>query len=155
MAAELVETDRLRARTVAQIAPDRIESVARHLATRSHTEPWWEPERGAAMTHERVSLYGLPIVSKRRVAYDRIDRADARGMFIRHALVAGDWDAPPRFLPGNRARVVEVPPLAPRLRPHPQVTHDTPLPFLTAPPPPHLPTAPRFHHWWRHARDAP
>src|SRR3546814_16658999 len=87
MAAELVETDRLRARTVAQIAPDRIESVARHLVTRSHTEPWWEPERGAAMTHERVSLYGLPIVSTRRVAYARLDRAAAPAMFLRPALV--------------------------------------------------------------------
>src|SRR3546814_20663451 len=102
MAAELVETDRLRARTVAQIAPDRIESVARHLATRSHTEPWWEPERGAAMTHERVSLHGLPIVSKRRVAYDLVDRPAARGMFIRPAPVARRSAAPHRFHPATR-----------------------------------------------------
>src|SRR3546814_10009237 len=110
MAAELVETDRLRARTVAQIAPDRIEPVARHLVTRRHTEPWWEPERGAAMTHERVSLYGLPIVFKRRVAYDRNHRADARDLFIRHPLVRGRRDAPHPFLPENRQPVLAVRP---------------------------------------------
>src|SRR5690606_28992670 len=97
MAAELVETNRLRARTVAQISPDRIEQAARHLVTRSHGEPWWDRERGAAMTSERVSLYGLPIVSSRRVAYDRVDPAGARELFIRHALVAGEWDAPHAF----------------------------------------------------------
>src|SRR3546814_6763979 len=149
MSAELVETDRLRARTVAHIAPDRIESVARHLATRSHTEPCWEPERGAAMTHERVSLYGLPIVSKRRVAYDRIDRADARGMFIRHALVAGDWDAPPRFLPGNRARVVEVLALEHRLRRDLLVTDDELVAFFDARLPDDITTGKRFDKWWR------
>ena len=101
MAAELVETNRLRARTVAAIQPERLERVAAHLVMRSHGEPWWDEERGAAMAHERVSLFGLPIVAKRRVGYERVDPADARHMFIHHALVREEWPARHAFLQDN------------------------------------------------------
>ena len=92
MAAELVETNRLRARTVAQIEPGDIEKVAGHLVTRSYEDPWWDEARGEAMTTERVSLYGLPVVTGRRKPVDQVDPARARAMFLRHALVDGDWD---------------------------------------------------------------
>src|SRR5690606_35758499 len=71
MAGELVETDRLRARMVARIDPAWIEPLAGHLVRRTHGEPWWDAGRGAALTSERVSLYGLPIVPSRRVPLDR------------------------------------------------------------------------------------
>ena len=116
MAAELVETNRLRARTVAQITPDRIEQAAGHLVTRSHEEPWWEEARGAAMTTERVSLYGLPIVHRRRVQLDRVDPADARRMFLRHALVDGDWDGRHAFVQANKEQVADVVALEERVR---------------------------------------
>ena len=73
MAAELVETNRLRARTVAQIEPGDIEQVAGHLVTRSYEDPWWDEARGEAMTTERVSLYGLPVVTGRRKPVDQVD----------------------------------------------------------------------------------
>ena len=116
MAAELVETNRLRARTVAQITPDRIEQAAGHLVTRSHEEPWWEEARGAAMTTERVSLYGLPLVTGRRVQLDRVDPAEARSMFLRHALVDGDWDGRHAFVQANQEQVADVVALEERVR---------------------------------------
>jgi ATP-dependent helicase HrpA len=153
MAAELVETDRLRARTVAQITPDRIERVAGHLVTRSHGEPWWERERGAAMVEERVSLYGLPIVPRRRVAYDRVDPADARRLFLRHALVAGEWDAPHAFLQANHDRIVEVLALEHRLRRDLLVTDDDLVAFFDERVPAEVTTARRFDKWWRGERE--
>ena len=105
MAAELVETDRLRARRVATISPEWAERLGAHLVKRSYGEPWWDARRGAAVTSETVTLYGLPIVTGRVVAYDRVDRATARALFIRHALVEGDWTAHHAFLGRNAAFV--------------------------------------------------
>jgi ATP-dependent helicase HrpA len=153
MAGELVETDRLRARTVAQLEPHRIEDVAAHLVTRSHGEPWWEPERAAAMVHERVSLYGLPIVSQRRIAYDRIDPVEARRLFLRHALVQGEWDAPHAFLEVNRQRVVEVLALEHRVRRDLLVGDDELEGFFDRVVPPDLTTGKRFDRWWRRERE--
>ena len=89
MAAELVETNRLWARVAARIQPEWVERLGGHLVKRSYSEPWWDAERGAAMADERVTLYGLPIVTARRVSYGRVDPAGARELFIRHALVRG------------------------------------------------------------------
>jgi ATP-dependent helicase HrpA len=149
MAAELVETNRLRARTVAPIQPDRIERIAAHLVTRSHGEPWWEPDRGAVMVEERVTLYGLPIVPKRRVGYERIDPADARALFIRHALVLGEWDAPHPFLQDNRDRVVEVLALEHRVRRDLLVGDDELESFFDERLPGDITTGRRFDRWWR------
>jgi ATP-dependent helicase HrpA len=152
MAAELVETNRLRARTVAQIDPDRIERVAAHLVTRSHGEPWWEPSRGAAVAHERVSLYGLPIVANRRVGYERLDPAGARELFIRHALVHGEWDAPHAFLEANHDRIVEVLALEHRLRRALLVDDDALVDFFAARLPADITTGRRFDRWWKDER---
>ncbi|MEO7429408.1 MAG: ATP-dependent RNA helicase HrpA, partial [Acidimicrobiales bacterium] len=152
MAAELVETNQLRARTVAAVQPERIEAVAGHLVTRSHGEPWWDEERGAAMVHERVSLYGLPIVAKRRVGYDRIDPVDARHMFITHALVRGEWDAPHGFLQVNQERIVEVLALEHRVR-RDLLVDDTELEaFFDARLPTEITTARHFDRWWKRQR---
>ena len=103
MAAELVETNRLRARTVAQITPDRIEQAAGHLVARSYDEPWWDEARGAAMTNERVSLYGLPLVSgRRRAARPGRSAPPPAMLFLRHALVDGDWDGAARLRAGEQ-----------------------------------------------------
>jgi ATP-dependent helicase HrpA len=152
MAAELVETNRLRARTVAAIQPERIERIAAHLVTRSHSEPWWEPERGAAMVHERVSLYGLPIVARRRVGYERVDPAGARELFIRHALVHGEWDAPHAFLRENHERVVEVLALEHRVRRDLLVDDEAMAAFFGARLPEDITTGRRFDRWWRDER---
>ncbi|TAL40748.1 MAG: ATP-dependent RNA helicase HrpA [Salinibacterium sp.] len=93
MSAELVETSRLFARTNAAIDPAWAESIAGDLAKRSYSEPHWEKKQGAAVAFERVTLYGVPIIAKRRVQFSRIDAAWARDLFIRHALVEGEWPA--------------------------------------------------------------
>jgi ATP-dependent helicase HrpA len=150
MAAELVETNRLRARTVAQIAPDRIEQAAGHLVTRSHDEPWWEEARGAAMTDERVSLYGLPLVTGRRVQLDRVDPAEARAMFLRHALVDGDWDGDRHaFVQANKAQVADVVALEERVRRDLLVSDDDLEAFFDARVPADVTTARRFDRWWK------
>ena len=153
VAAELVETDRVRARTVAAISPDRIEEVAAHLVTRSHGEPWWERDRGAAMVDERVSLYGLPIVPKRRTSFDKVDPAGARELFLRHALVQGEWDGPHAFLAANHDRVIEVLALEHRLRRDLLVGDDELVEFFDTRVPHHVTTGKRFDRWWRKERE--
>ncbi|PZQ90747.1 MAG: ATP-dependent RNA helicase HrpA [Leifsonia xyli] len=91
MAAELVETSRLFARTVAAIDPAWAEPIAGDLAKRSHSEPHWSSTQGAALVWEKVTLYGVPIVPRRRSQLSRIDAPLARELFLRHALVQGDW----------------------------------------------------------------
>ncbi|MEQ1788593.1 MAG: ATP-dependent RNA helicase HrpA, partial [Acidimicrobiales bacterium] len=155
MAAELVETNRLRARTVAQITPDRIEQAAGHLVTRSYEEPWWEQERGTAMTIERVSLFGLPLVTGRRVQLDRIDRVEARALFLRHALVDGDWDgARHAFVRANQEQVAEVVALEERVRRDLLVSDDALVAFFDARVPAEVSTAKRFDAWWKKAQRA-
>ncbi|MBF0815112.1 ATP-dependent RNA helicase HrpA [Microbacterium paludicola] len=99
MAAELVETSRLFARTAAQIDPAWAESLAGDLAKRQVSEPHWSKDAGAAVAYEKVTLYGVEIVPRRRIQFARVDRAAARELFVRHALVEGEWD--PSRLPQN------------------------------------------------------
>lgn len=92
MSAELVETSRLFARTNAAIDLSWAEPIAGDLAKRSYSEPHWEKKQGSAVVYERVTLYGVPIVARRRMQLARIDAELARELFIRSALVDGDWD---------------------------------------------------------------
>ncbi|WP_110588585.1 ATP-dependent RNA helicase HrpA [Microbacterium suaedae] len=92
MAAELVETSRLFARTVAAIDVAWAEHLAGDLVKRQISEPRWSKDAGAAVASEKVTLFGVEIVSGRRVQFARVDRAAAREMFVRHALVEGEWD---------------------------------------------------------------
>ena len=91
MAAELVETSRLFARTVAAIDPAWAEPLAGDLAKRTYSEPHWEKKQGSGIAYERVTLLGLPIVVRRRVQLARIDPVEARELFLRNAMVEGDW----------------------------------------------------------------
>ena len=92
MAAEIVETSRTFARTVAAIDPAWAESLAGDLAKRQVTEPHWSKDAGAAVAFEKVTLFGVEIIPRRRVQFARIDRAASRELFLRHALVEGEWD---------------------------------------------------------------
>jgi len=152
MAADLVETNRLRARTVAQVQPSHIEQVAAHLVSRSHDEPWWEDDRGAAMTTERVSLFGLPIVSGRRIQLDRVDPVLAREMFLRHALVDGDWDGHHAFVQSNKEQVADVVALEERVRRDLLVSDEALVAFFDARVPADVTTARRFDRWWKGAQ---
>ncbi|CAH0157349.1 ATP-dependent RNA helicase HrpA [Microbacterium foliorum] len=92
MAAEIVETSRTYARTVAAIDPAWAEALAGDLAKRQVTEPHWSKDAGAAVAYEKVTLFGVEIIPRRRVQFARIDRAASRELFLRHALVEGEWD---------------------------------------------------------------
>ncbi len=120
MAAELVETSRLFARTVARVQPEWIEDAAEHLVTRSYSEPWWDDERGTAMAIERVTLFGLPLVADRRMNYGRVRTDIAREMFIHHALIEGEWDSAlplrKRFIDHNSKVMGEIEALGARSR---------------------------------------
>ncbi|HEU0256581.1 MAG TPA: DUF3418 domain-containing protein [Microbacteriaceae bacterium] len=92
MSAELVETSRLYARMNAAIDPQWAERLAGDLVKRAYGEPHWEKRQGQAVAYETVTLYGVPIVTRRRVRYAPIDQALSRELFLRHALVAGEFD---------------------------------------------------------------
>ncbi|HEX3478163.1 MAG TPA: ATP-dependent RNA helicase HrpA [Kofleriaceae bacterium] len=108
MAAELVETSQLFARGVARIDPAWLEAAAGPLCRRSHGDPHWEQKQGQVMAREQVTLYGLPIVKDRKVAYARIDPELCRSMFITHALVRHEYATRGAFMEHNRRLLDEV-----------------------------------------------
>lgn len=108
MAAELTETTRVYARTVASIEPEWIEQLAAHLVTRTHYEPHWERKSGQVVAFEQVSLYGLVVNPRRRVHYGAINPREAREIFIRQGLVAGEVDTHGKFLQHNLRLIAEI-----------------------------------------------
>jgi ATP-dependent helicase HrpA len=116
MAAELVETSRLWARTAAQIKPEWVEEVAPHLVKHQYSEPHWSRKQGAVMAYEKVTLYGVTLVAQRRVNFGRVNKVVARDLFIRHALVEGDWQTHHKFFHHNRAVLAELEDLETRSR---------------------------------------
>ncbi len=108
MSAELVETSRLFARMNARIDPLWIEPLAQHLLKYHHSEPHWEKKQGAVMAFEQVTLYGLTIVSKRKVNFKTIEPETCRNIFIREALVVGDSFIKEKFLQHNQALVGSI-----------------------------------------------
>jgi ATP-dependent helicase HrpA len=108
LAAELTETTRLYARCAAKIEPEWVEAAAGNLVEKTHFDPRWDKERGEVVANERVTLFGLTLVPRRRVSYGAIAPAAAREIFIREALVAGDLETKARFFVHNRRLVAEV-----------------------------------------------
>jgi len=108
MAAELVETSRLFARMVAKIDPLWIEPMAEHLLKRSYSEPHWEKKQGAVMAFEQVSLYGLTLIAKRKINFNKIEPETCRAIFIREALVNADADIRESFFRRNKDLVKEI-----------------------------------------------
>lgn len=118
MAAELVETTRLYARCVAKIDPEWIERIAGDMVKRHHFDPHWEKDRAMVTAYERVTLYGLTIVPKRSVHYGPINPQEARDIFIRRALVAGDYQTSAKFFTLNQNVIKEVQALEHKARKH-------------------------------------
>ncbi|WP_148254313.1 ATP-dependent RNA helicase HrpA [Aidingimonas lacisalsi] len=116
MAFELVETSQLFARQVARIDPAWVEPLAGHLVKRSYSEPHWEMKRAQVVAFEQVTLFGLPIVARRKVHYGPIAPAEARELFIRRALVEGEYRTQAEFFTHNRALIGEVEDLEDRAR---------------------------------------
>ncbi|MGH8910167.1 MAG: ATP-dependent RNA helicase HrpA [Egibacteraceae bacterium] len=155
MAAELVETSRLWGRTVARIEPQWAERLAPHLVKRRCSEPHWDRERGAVMAYETVTLYGLPLVAQRRVQYGRIDPALSRELFIRRALVEGDWTTHHQFFHDNRKLVAEIEDLEHRARRRDLLTDDETLfDFYDQRVGQDVVSARHFDSWWKKIRAA-
>ena len=152
---ELVETSRLWGRTAARIEPEWAEPLAAHLVRYSYSEPYWDARRGAAMALEKVTLYGLPIVTARKVGYARVDPAAARDLFIRHALVEGDWQTRHRFFHHNRELLADAEELERRARRRGIVVDDQVLyDFYVQRIPAQVTSARHFDTWWKKARTA-
>ena len=108
LAAELVETTRLYARCVARIEPEWVEAAAGGLAQKHYFDPHWEKDRAMVAAYERVSLYGLTLVPRRKVHFGPINPKEAREVFIRGALVAGEFQTRAPFLAHNQQLIKEV-----------------------------------------------
>ena len=150
MAAELVETSQLFARQVAAIEPEWAEALAGDLAKSTVGEPHWEKKQGAVVAYERVTLFGVPIVERRRVQFARFDAEHARELFIRHALVEGDWESPEKFERQNRQLIREIERLEERQRRRDLlVDDDTIYDFFDARIPAEVVSQRTFEGWWR------
>ncbi|WP_329091879.1 ATP-dependent RNA helicase HrpA [Actinomadura citrea] len=155
MSAELVETSRLWGRINARIEPEWVEPLAQHLVKRNYSEPHWSKKQAAVMAREKVTLYGVPIVADRRVNYGAIDPALSRELFIRHALVEGDWETHHRFFHDNRALLDEVEELEHRARRRDILVDDETLfDFYDARIPEDVVSGRHFDAWWKKARRA-
>lgn len=153
MAAELVETSRLWARVAAKFDPVWAEQVAPDLVKRSYSEPHWSTRQGAVMAYEKVTLYGVPIIAQRRINYGRVDPVVARELFIRHALVEGDWRTHHKFFHRNRALLHEVEELEARMRRRDlMVDDDTLFDFYDARVGADVVSERHFDKWWKDAR---
>ena len=108
MAAELVETRRLFAREVAAIEPEWVEAQAGHLLKRQYLEPHWEKRPAQVVAFEQLSLYGLILVARRKVNFGPVDPVLSRELFIRHALVEGEYQTQAPFFLHNRELLDEV-----------------------------------------------
>ncbi|WP_460306055.1 ATP-dependent RNA helicase HrpA [Actinocorallia aurea] len=153
VSAELVETSRLWARVNAKIEPEWVEPLAEHLVKRSYSEPHWEKNQAAVIALEKVTLYGVPLVTNRKVNYGRIDPETSRDLFIRHALVEGDWETRHRFFHANRRLLAEVGELEERARRRDIVVDDeTLVDFYDQRLPADVVSGAHFDSWWKKAQ---
>ncbi|MFF0487886.1 ATP-dependent RNA helicase HrpA [Nocardia sp. NPDC004068] len=153
MAAELVETSRLWGRMAARIEPEWAEQLAGDLVKRTYSEPHWSSRRGAAMAYERVTLYGIPLVTQRRVDFGRIDPQLSRELFLRHALVQGEWQTRHEFFHRNRELIDDVADLENRARRRDILVDDQVLfEFYDQRVPADVVSVRHFDSWWRKAQ---
>lgn len=153
MAAELVETSRLWGRQCAAIDPLWAEKAGEHLVKRTYSEPHWSQKRAAVMARERVTLYGVPLVTDRLVNYGRHDPELARELFIRHALVYGEWHSRHRFLATNRQLLEDAEELENRARRRDLVVDEhTLFDFYDRWVPADVVSGAHFDGWWKQAR---
>ncbi|NAZ83971.1 ATP-dependent RNA helicase HrpA [Kineococcus sp. R8] len=153
VAAELVETSRLWARVAASIDPRWIEPLAEHVVKRNYSEPRWSRKRAAVVATERVTLYGVPVVAGRTVAYGSIDPELSRDLFIRHALVEGDFETRHAFFHRNRELLADAEELEHRARRRDIVVDDEVLfAFYDARVGRDVVSGRHFDAWWKQVR---
>lgn len=149
MAAELIETSRLFAHTVAAIDPEWVEEAAPSLVTRTYSEPAWSSRRGAVMAVERVSLYGVPLIADRRVNYGSIDPVEARAIFLQAALVEGRWRPRHEFWKHNRSLLAEAEELEQRTRRTLRLDDGALYDFYDERIPARVVSTRHFDSWWK------
>ncbi|MDM0041038.1 ATP-dependent RNA helicase HrpA [Variovorax sp. J22G21] len=148
--AELVETTRLFGRGIANIEPQWLEQVAGHLLKKQLLDPHWEKKGAQVTALERATLYGLVVYSGRRVDFTRVDPVAAREIFIREALVGGQWDSKYPFLAANRKLVKEVEGLEHKSRRQDVLVDDELIyAFYDAQLPPDVASGASFEHWYK------
>ncbi|KAA1419119.1 ATP-dependent RNA helicase HrpA [Nocardioides humilatus] len=153
MAFELVETGRLWARQNAAIQPEWAERIGEHLVKRTYSEPHWSQKRQSVMARERVTLYGVPLAADRLVSYGKVDRELARELFIRHALVYGEWSTRHQFFHDNRKQLQQAEELEHRARRRDLVVDEhTLFDFYDARIGPDVVSGAHFDQWWKGAR---
>ncbi|MET7671513.1 ATP-dependent RNA helicase HrpA [Micromonospora luteifusca] len=153
MAAELVETSRLWGRIAGRVEPEWVEPLAQHLVKRSYSEPHWEKKQAAVMAFEKVTLYGVPLVTSRKVNFGRIDPTLSRELFIRHALVEGDWQTHHQFWSDNKRLLAEIEELESRARRRDILVDDeTIFGFYDQRIPADVSSGRHFDSWWKTTR---
>ena len=155
MVAELVETSKLFGRVAARIKPEWVEQQAQHLIKRSYNEPHWQKKVGVVGAFENQTLYGLPIVSKRKVTYTQIDPALCRELFIRHALVEGEFITRHQFFKDNQALLEDIEELEHKSRRRDILVDDETLYyFYDQHIPSNVASAKQFDSWWNREKKA-
>ncbi len=152
LAAELTDTGKLYARTVAKIEPEWVEQVARHLTKSHYFDPHWERGQKQVVAFEKVTLYGLTLISRRRVQYGPINPTEAREIFIREALANFQYDTQAPFYRHNRELLAEVEELEHRARRQDVlVNEDRLVAFFDERIPATVTNGPSFEGWRRDA----
>lgn len=154
MVAELVETNRLWGRVGASVQPEWAERLGGSLVKRSYGDPVWDVRGARAITVERATLYGLAIVTGRRIGYDRVDPGVAREMFIRHALIGGDWVTSHAFAAQNRTFLQQVRALGDKARRVDLVNDATLFGFYDRRVGAEVASGRHFDRWWKDERNA-
>ena len=150
VAFELVETSRLWARTVAAVKPEWIEEVGAHVITRTVSEPRWSTRTATVIASERLTLFGVPIVAGRRTSYAAAHPVEAREIFLRAALVEGQWRTANKLIAANRQAVEEAATLTERMRrPDLLISDDALYSFYDARVPSHVVSGASFDKWLR------
>src|SRR5690554_4224426 len=150
VATEIVETSRVFARMVAAIQPEWIEPLAGHVVKHHYFEPHWEQKRAQVMGYEKVTLYGLDVVPKRSIAFSKIDPIECRNLFIRHALVEGDYRSKAPFIARNREMLTSVENLESKTRRRDLLVDDEVLvSFYDERLPAEIVSGRHFENWWK------
>ncbi|MGP5097389.1 ATP-dependent RNA helicase HrpA [Brachybacterium alimentarium] len=153
MVAELVETSRLWGRIAARIDPAWAEETGAHVVKRSYSAPHWSSKQASAMAHEKVTLYGVPIVADRVVGYGRIDPQAARDIFLQNALIEGDWRTRHHFFRDNRALIAQLEELEAKTRRRDLLISDDQLfRFYDERIPAKVVSGSHFDSWWKKQR---
>lgn len=153
MAAELVETSRLWARDVARISPAWVERIAGGLLKHQYSDPHWSTKRGCAMVYQHSTLYGVPVIQQRLTSFHVVDPGAARDMFIRHALIYGEWNEDHDFLKENQLKLEDASLIEEKMRRRDLLVDEQDLfDFYDQRLPEKVVNAITFNRWWKGKR---